>query len=99
MTDEERRARSHRANSLMDEFLSPIVEELHAEYLSAVTQLAANEPWAVEKITKLSVALRVVSKVEQQIRAIVQDGEHAAGRISRAQEIAKMPAARRRWLW
>lgn len=98
MTEEERRARGFRAKSALDEFVGPAMDVLRAEYIAALSKIAVEEPWASDKIVKLAVAQRVINAVEQQMRRAVSEGEMAAGKISRADEIAKLPEAKRKWL-
>jgi hypothetical protein len=96
---EDRRARGFRAKAALDEFFVPACEGLRGEYLSALTKLAANEPWETAKITKLAVAQRVIDAVEQQLRAAILDGELAAKDLSRAQKIERIPEAKRKALF
>lgn len=98
LSDEEKKARGYRAKSAMDEFLAPAMKALEAEYLVALTTLAASEPWATDKLTKLAVAQRVIKTVEQHIIAAVMDGEVASQNLERAKKIAALPEAKRRWV-
>lgn len=98
MNNEDRRARGFRAKAALDEFIGPAMDQMRDEYMHALTKLAANEPWETAKITKLAVAQRVIQAVEQQIRAAVLDGEMAAKDKSRADMIANLPEAKRKWL-
>lgn len=98
VSDEAKAARGIRAKLAMEEFLAPAIHSLGAEYLTALTQLAANEPWETTKITKLAIAQRVIKAVEQQIILAVMDGEQATGNLERAKVIAAMPEAKRKWL-
>jgi hypothetical protein len=97
LSDEEKVARAVRARFAMDEFLAPALKALEAEYLTALTTLAANEPWETSKITKLAVAQRVIKSVEQQIIMAVLEGEIAGQELGRAKKIAALPEAKRRW--
>lgn len=98
LSDEEKKARGFRAKSAMDEFLAPALKAIEAEYLTALTTLAANEPWATNKLTKLAVAQRVIKAVEQHVIASVMDGEVASHNLERAKKIAALPEAKRRWV-
>ncbi len=98
LSDEEKVARAIRARHAMDEFLAPALKELEAEYLTALSTLAANEPWETGKITKLAVAQRVITAVGQQIIRAVLDGEVAGQELNRAKKIAALPEAKRRWV-
>lgn len=93
-----RRTRAFQAKHAMDEFISPAMEALRAEYLEALSRLAVSEPWSANKLVKLAIAQRVINAVEQHIKTLIMDGEIAAKEKSRADEIAKLPEAKRRWL-
>lgn len=97
-TTEERRARGFQAKLAYDEFVAPAIDGLRADYMEALSRLAVNEPWASDKLVKLAVAQRVINTVEQHMKAIILDGEVAAKEKSRADEIANLPEAKRRWL-
>lgn len=97
LSDEEKVARAMRAKLAMDEFLAPALKSLEAEYLVALTTLAASEPWETGKITKLAVAQRVIASVGQQIITVVLDGGIASQELERAKKIAALPDAKRRW--
>lgn len=98
MTPEEIKFRGVRAAEAMDDFVGPAIDKLRAEYLAAITKLAANEPWRSDKIVKLSIATRVIDAVEAQFRAAISAGADAGRKIDRAAEIADLPAAKKRWL-
>lgn len=97
LSDEEKVARAVRAKFAMEEFLAPALRDLEAEYLTALTTLAANEPWETGKITKLAVAQRVITTAEQHIIRAVLEGELAGQELHRAKKIAALPEAKRRW--
>lgn len=98
MTPEQRIDRSYRASNAMEEFVSPAIDAARTEYLSALTRLAANEPWETGKLTKLAVAMKVIELVEQHIRAAIVDGEVVSRENARAQQIASIPEFRRNML-
>lgn len=97
LSDEEKVARAIRAKHAMDEFLAPALKAIEAEYLTALSSLAANEPWETGKITKLAVAQRVINTVGQQIIQAVLEGELSGQELNRAKKIAALPEAKRRW--
>lgn len=97
LSDEEKVARAVRAKLAMDEFLAPALKELEVEYLTALTALAANEPWETGKITKLAIAQRVISTVGQHIIRAVLEGEVSGQELERAKKVAALPEAKRRW--
>lgn len=97
MTPAERMKRAHDATAAM-EVVAPIIEALRSEYMAAQMKAAINEPHKPDKIIKLSVAQRVINTVESHLRAAIADGGIAAQEKNRADEIANMPEAKRRWL-
>lgn len=97
MNEDAKRDRGHRAANAFDEFVAPALNDLRDEYLGALSSLAVNEPWATDKLTKLAVAQRVINAVEQHMRRAIVDGEEANRKITRAEEIAGLPEAKRRW--
>lgn len=98
MTRDEAIDRSNRAKSANADFIAPACAALKAEYLEALTRIAANEPWETAKITKLSVALRVIDAVEQHVGAAIASGTPAQADRDRAERISKLPEAKRRWI-
>jgi hypothetical protein len=98
MNEAERIARGHRAHAAMDEFLGPACDALRAEYMAALTKIAAGKPWETAMITKLAIAQRVIDAVEAQLRTAILDGGMAVQEKNRAERIAALPEARRRWL-
>jgi hypothetical protein len=66
--------------------------------MEALTKLAANEPWRSDKIVKLSIAMRVIDKVAEQIKVAMANGAEASKQMDRARQIAELPAAKRRWI-
>ena len=101
MTEPERIARAHRAQSALDEFLSPMFAELRDEYTARLTEVARTELNAqrrAEGVGMLAVALKVVDTLEAGMVEIVRDGELAKRSKARADEIANMSDARQRLL-
>ena len=98
LSDEQKASRGFRAKAAMAEFFAPAFRSLEGEYLTALTTLASNEPWATDKLTKLAVAQRVIKTVEQQVMLAVLEGETAAQNLDRAKKIAALPEAKRRWV-
>ncbi|ANI79016.1 hypothetical protein [Sphingobium sp. EP60837] len=94
---DERRKRALSAKQAL-EFITPTIEALREEYREAQMRAAINEPDKPQKIINLSVAQRVINTVEAQLMAAMKDGDVAAKEKSRAQEIAAMSPAKRRFL-
>lgn len=98
MTPDQIIDRAQRAAAARDEFIAPACEAIRAEYLAALTRIAASEPWETAKITKLSIALRVIDAVRQHVEAAVASAAPAAIDKARAHQIEKLPEAKRRWI-
>jgi hypothetical protein len=98
MTREQLAERGRQAEAAYAEFVGPAIDQARAEYMEALTRLAANEPWRSDKIVKLSIAMRVIDKVSEQMKLTMANGIDASKQMQRAQEIAELPAAKRRWL-
>lgn len=98
MTREQLAERGRQAEAAWAEFVGPALESSRAEYMAALTKLAANEPWRSDKIVKLSIAMRVIDKIEEQMRLAMMNGTEAAKQNDRARQIAELPEAKRKWL-
>jgi hypothetical protein len=98
MTNEELARRAIHAESAWEEFIGPVIEQMRAEYMAALTRIAANEPWESGKITKLAIAQRVIDAVEEHLRAAIAHGEIAARDQDRIARIQSLPDRKRRWL-
>lgn len=101
MTEAERIARSHRARAALDEFLSPMFDEIEAEYTSRIVE-AANSTLRrderADKITALSNALKIARALKAGMMEILNDGELARREKLKAEKIEKMTAPQRRLL-
>ncbi|WP_093021165.1 hypothetical protein [Sphingobium sp. YR768] len=80
------------------EFVGPALEALRSEYQVAHMKLCVDDPTATDKMIKLAVAQRVINAVEGHIKAAMADGAFAMSEKARADEIAKLPEAKRRWI-
>lgn len=98
MTPEELQRRGAHATSVWDEFIGPAVADIRAEYMAAMTRIAAHEPWETGKITKLAIAQRVIDAVEAHLKAAMAHGEVAARDQARVNHIESLPERKRRWL-
>lgn len=93
-------ARGHRA-TMCNEFLGPILKETRDGYLARIAELAVNEldpKTRAEKITALSVAMKVLGNVENGLTAAIEAGKVADKSILRATEVEKLGPSRRRLL-
>jgi hypothetical protein len=97
MTPQQITDRARNAKIAWDEFVGPAIEACRADYMAALTKVAANEPWESDKIVKLAIATRVIDMVESQMRALIQQGADAQKAIDRAAQIANLPARKRKW--
>lgn len=91
-------ARGKAAERALTEHLGPafsVVQDLYAKRLQDV---ASSEPWAVDKIRSLALALKVVEAVRGQIEGVVAGGEMAEQQLARARKIEQMSPERRRIL-
>jgi hypothetical protein len=101
VTPEQRIARSHNAERAWDEFIAPMFADMRNEYLKRMTDVAATELHAgqrADKITSLSVALRVLDNIESGMREAIRDGDIATKEKLRAQNLEGMSDARQRLL-
>lgn len=87
-----------RARQALSEFLAPAFDRVVADYIVGLQKLAANEPWAADRITKLAQAVKVANEVRAQIESIVRNGDAAAAEADRARQIGKLSTERRKVL-
>jgi hypothetical protein len=90
--------RGRRAAQALEEFLDPAFEEAIGAYTARMRELIGQAPWEIEKIKALVVAQRIAEEVRREIALLVKDAEAARREVSRVEEIASLPAARRRAL-
>lgn len=99
MTDPEIAARGQRAEQFKGEFLDPILTGMRDEYVRRIADVATKEldpKVRADKITALSVALRVVDNVTSGIDTAIQDGFMAQKNLMKAEEIEQMGPTRRK---
>jgi hypothetical protein len=94
---EERTKRAFQAKVAW-EFIAPALEALRDEYRQAQMRAAINEPDKPAKIINLSVAQRVINTVEAHMQAAIKDGDVAANEKARAEQVARMSPAKRKYL-
>jgi hypothetical protein len=93
-------ARGQRAQ-LCDEFIGPILKEVRGGYMDRMAEIAATElnPKArSEKITALSIALKVLGNVENGLNSAIEAGKVAQQSILKADKIERMGVSERRLL-
>ena len=101
MTESERIAKAHRAQSALDEFIGPMFAEMREEYRDRIEEVSNSElnpTRRADKITTLAVALRVVANIESGLREAIRDGELARSEKLRADRIEQMSDAQQRLL-
>lgn len=98
MNEPQRIERARRADMALEEFMSPAFEVARAAYMDRLAQIAAAEPWATDKIAKLAIATRILDEVKSQIVAVVRDGDVARSEMIRAEQIERIPHAKRKIL-
>ena len=91
-------ARGQRAQ-LTAEFVRPILDETRDGYMRRMAEIAATElnpRRRTEKITALSIALKVLQNLDNGLNAAIEAGRVAEKSILRSDEIEKMGAEQRR---
>ena len=101
LTDQQIVTRAHRAETLRDEFLAPVLADHRAQYAERIVHIASTEldpKTRADKITALSTAIRIIGNIEAGIDAYIRDGEVAKGNLLRVEKVEKMSAPQRRLL-
>ena len=101
MTDRDRAARGHRAAQALDEFVGPAVAAYRATLLARIGDVAVtelNSGARADKLSSLSLALRVADEIEGGIKDMIRDGEYAVEKMSRVEKIERMTPAKRNLL-
>lgn len=91
-------ARGQRA-ALCNEFIRPILDECRDGYLSRMAEIASTELNAkvrAEKITALSIAMKVLRNLTNGLDAAIEAGRVAEKSIIRSDEVERMGEERRR---
>jgi hypothetical protein len=99
MTDSDRIARATRAQAAYDEFVHPILTECRTTYGDRIVEIASTElsrEKRTDKLTALSLALRILEQVESGIQSAIMDGEVAANNVLRVEKMDSMTAPQRR---
>lgn len=93
--------RGRRAALAFDEFVKPELDHVRAFYRDRIVEVAAKEfhpGERADKLTSLSIALKVVESIETGLRVAIIEGEKAQGELLKVETIAGMSNARRRAL-
>src|SRR4051812_38652648 len=94
VSDHEAAARGQRA-ALCGEFITPILEETRQGYLSRIAEIAATElnpKSRAEKITALSIALKVLKNLTNGLESAIEAGRVAERSLIKSDEIERMGA-------
>jgi hypothetical protein len=97
-SDAQTAARGQRA-ALCGEFITPILDETRNGYLSRIADIAATElnPKArTEKITALSIALKVLNNLTNGLDAAIEAGRVAERSLIKSDEIERLGKEPRR---
>jgi hypothetical protein len=97
MTDQDRIEAAQGAKQAMAH-LSPAFDAVEATYSARLTEIATSEPWAVDKIRSLAMALKVSQGVRAHIAAIIGGGDIAETNETHRRKIEKLSPERRRIL-
>lgn len=95
-----RSAQGERAKQALSEFIAPAFTVIRDEYRTKLQEIAATRAMTGEPlmmVQKLATALKIADQVEAQIIALISDGEAANAELDRAGNIARLPAAQRRY--
>lgn len=99
VTPDERITRGKQAEVALDQFLAPAFDHVIAAYHARLIDIAAEAVTEDDKrrIVKLATAIKIARNVQEQIVAIVRDGDAALLDKRKADHIAAMPEEKRRW--
>lgn len=96
--DAQTAARGQRAQ-LCAEFIKPPLDEMRDAYLQRIADIAATElnpKVRSEKITALSVALKVLGNLTNNLKSAIEAGELAEKNLIRSDEIERLGREQRR---
>jgi hypothetical protein len=91
--------KAKRAKMLREEFLAPIMGDIRKGYADRIVHVASTEldPKAREqKLTSLSVAMKILDNIEHGMTAIIEDGKVAERELVRAEKVERMSAPAKR---
>jgi hypothetical protein len=99
VTPDEQIARAHRAQHALDEFIAPLLAETRDVYAARIVEIASTElgkEARTDKITTLSLAIRILDELEKGINSVLTDGKVARDTALRAEKLEKMSPSERR---
>lgn len=86
------------AERALRDHLQPAFATVEALYIQRLASVAASEPWAVDKLRSLALALKVSQEVRSHIEAVVADGPVAQAAVKHLRKIEALSPERRRIL-
>jgi hypothetical protein len=98
MNDFEAAARGQRATQAK-EFIDPILADIRGQYMERIAQVASTEldpRVRTDKLTALSVALRILNAMREGVDAVIEDGRMAEKNIIKVENIERMGTHKRR---
>lgn len=101
MTERETVERGERAKRALEEFITPEFAHARQTYMRRMVEVAAQElhpGTRADKITTLSMAVRVLDEIENSIAMVCREGEHAREQMIRAERIENLTDAQQRLL-
>lgn len=101
MTDAERIAKAQRAKTAYEEFIEPMIDELKNVYSERIVEVATTElsrDKRADKLTALSCAHKILTTLDEGMKAMITDGNLAHREKLRADKIEGMTAPARRLL-
>lgn len=101
MNESERIARAQRADAAYKEFFEPMLDELRNAYGDRIVEVATTElsrDRRTDKLTALSLAHKIVTTLDEGMKATIADGEMAMRERIKAEKIEMMSAPQRRLL-
>ncbi len=101
LNEKQRIDRAARAQRAWDEFIGPEFDYARSIYSARIAEVAATElhpGLRSDKITTLSMSVRVLNEIQGAIAAVIRDGEVARAEMIRAERIEDLSDARQRLL-
>ena len=95
----QRQAEAEHARLAWEQFVAPALAVVRADYLGKLTDYAERPMTGdnLKVVEKMAVALKVTKVVEEQLRALIADGDAARADMDRAGTLARMSDEQRRY--
>jgi hypothetical protein len=95
MTPAQQLDEAQQAQAALDRYLGPAFAAVEAAYMEKLTNIAAENPAAVDSITKLAMAIKISRNVRAQIEAIALGKAEAEAKLDHARQIEKISPHKR----